>query len=512
MSSISAAEWVAAACCWVALLPAGPRWLRIAQREHYLAGSVSRFAMRWWLHVHENAPLFLVALVCTVVAWPFPLVALGTAAIASIAPLGLSVRGRTSRLTLTRRLKTLAATWVAIEAAIGVLGVVEGRVAFFAALGVILAPAAVDAAAALNEPLERWLASRHVVRAAQRLQSVNPAIVGITGSYGKTSTKNYVAHLVGASRRVVASPASFNNRAGLARAVNEHLVAGTEVFVAEMGTYGRGEIAELCRWCPPEIAVITAIGPVHLERFGSEDAIVEAKSEIAETASTIVLNVDDERLAKLAGRLAVREDAPVVVGCSSRDRQADVFVGAGIDGFEVVIAGKSLGTVTVGPGVHPTNLACALAVSSQLGVPPGQLRGRISNLPTVAHRAAVATAASGVCVVDDTFNSNPAGALAALQVLKQAGGRGRRVVVTPGMVELGPRQFEENRRFAQAVVEGGSDLVVVGRTNREALIAGAGAYRAVRLRRREDAVHWVREHLSSGDAVLYENDLPDHYP
>ena len=100
----------------------------------------------------------------------------------------------------------------------------------------------------------------------------------------------------------MATPASFNNRAGLARAVNEHLADGTEVFVAEMGTYGPGEIADLCRWCPPAIAVITAIGPVHLERFGSEDRIVEAKAEITVPAADVVLQVDDPRLAALADR------------------------------------------------------------------------------------------------------------------------------------------------------------------------------------------------------------------
>ena len=95
-------------------------------------------------------------------------------------------------------------------------------------------------------------------------------MVAITGSFGKTSTKGYVADLVGDSKTVVASPASFNNRAGLAWAVNEQLADATEVFVAEMGTYGRGEISELCSWIRPDIAVITAVGPVHLERFGSE--------------------------------------------------------------------------------------------------------------------------------------------------------------------------------------------------------------------------------------------------
>ena len=114
-------------------------------------------------------------------------------------------------------------------------------------------------------------------------------MVAITGSYGKTTTKQYTAHLLSGSFRVVASPASFNNRMGLARAINEQLAPGTEVFIAEMGTYGRGEIAELCTWIRPEVSAIVAIGPVHLERFKTEERIVSAKSEILDGAKVGVL-------------------------------------------------------------------------------------------------------------------------------------------------------------------------------------------------------------------------------
>ena len=128
-------------------------------------------------------------------------------------------------------------------------------------------------------------------------------VVGVTGSYGKTTTKNYIAFLLAGDRAVLASPRSYNNRAGLSRTVNEHLAPGTEVLVAEMGAYGAGEIAALCEWLRPEIAVITSIGPAHLERFGSLEQTLEAKAEITATAQVVVLNVDDARLAGLAKRL-----------------------------------------------------------------------------------------------------------------------------------------------------------------------------------------------------------------
>ena len=131
-------------------------------------------------------------------------------------------------------------------------------------------------------------------------------MVAITGSYGKTTTKGYVAHLVGGTLSVVPSPKSFNNQTGLAKAINENLVPGTDVFVAEMGTYGPGEIAEMCAWIRPDIAVITSIGPVHLERMGTEQRIAAAKSEILQDAGVMVLNVDSPWLAAIADREAGR--------------------------------------------------------------------------------------------------------------------------------------------------------------------------------------------------------------
>jgi len=336
-------------------------------------------------------------------------------------------------------------------------------------------------------------------------------VVAVTGSYGKTSTKGHIVHLVRPSLTIVATPASFNNRAGLARAINEHLADGTEVFVAEMGTYGPGEIADLCRWCPPDVAVITAIGPVHLERFKSEDAIVAAKSEITETAHTVVLNVDDPHLAALAERL-VAAGSTSVVRCSAVDTAADVCVEAAGGVATVHVRGSLAGSDIGLPGsVQPTNLACALAVVFALDVPQEVAISRIAALPTVPNRLASGKAPSGVWVIDDTFNSNPSGARVALAELAARGGEGRRVVVTPGMVELGPLQFGANRAFAEEIARSATDLVIVGYTNRRALRAGSPPLRPICVRTRDEAVTWVRATLGPGDAVLYENDLPDHY-
>jgi UDP-N-acetylmuramoyl-tripeptide--D-alanyl-D-alanine ligase len=357
---------------------------------------------------------------------------------------------------------------------------------------------------------------------------------------------------------VVASPASFNNRAGLSRAVNEQLAEGTEVFVAEMGTYGKGEIAELCGWLRPDIAAITAIGPVHLERFRTEDAIVGAKSEILDGAATVVLPVDDERLAALADLVGVSPAAPDLVGgspavpidgdrstkpvrkvvrCSTSSGppgEADVEV-VEVSGLASVKVGGEViaeGTALTMPA---RNVAVAVAIALELGVDPEEIAERLDSLPEVPHRLQRLVGSGGATVLDDTYNSNPAGAAIALaaleressreQVLGEDGelGGGRRcVLVTPGMVELGKRQVEENAKLAEEAARTATDVVVVGRTNRKALLTGlksaarvgreGGSPKVVLVDSRERAVEWVRSNLGAGDVVLYENDLPDQYP
>jgi UDP-N-acetylmuramoyl-tripeptide--D-alanyl-D-alanine ligase len=386
-------------------------------------------------------------------------------------------------------------------------GTLAGVGSTVAVLAAVLTPLLVDVALALTAPLERRLAEPFVRRATTRLAQVRPTVVAITGSYGKTSTKGYVAHLLGATRSVVATPASFNNRAGLARSVNEHLTPGTEVFVAEMGTYGPGEIAELCSWCRPEIGVITAIGPVHLERMRTEETIVRAKAEILDGARVAVLNVDHPLLAALADQRAAA--GQTVRRCSGGPApDADVAV---VDG-EVRAKGRAI--ATVGSAV-PSNVACAVAVALELGVPEEVVAARLATLPTAPHRLSASTTPAGSTLLDDTYNSNPAGAATALAALARHASPDRlRVVVTPGMVELGPVQDRENAAFARAASAAASHLVVVGHTNRRALLEGAagGGAEVVTVATRDEAAAWVREHVGEGDAVLYENDLPDHFP
>lgn len=485
--------WVLAAVCGIALVPASLRWLRVGQREHYLAPSAMRFAWRWWSSGLANAFLLLIAIVGVLGSlwsvWFGFLVA-----IAQIGPLGLPIKGVSSPLAWTVRLKRLAYLTILI---VGVFYIVGGlaKAPFLVVVGLFALPALVDLSMAILAPIEKRMGSKWVRKAAAKLKAVDADVVAITGSYGKTTTKNYVNHLLTGSRRIVASPASFNNRMGLAKAINDGLTPGTEVFVAEMGTYGPGEIAGLTKWIKPKVAAIVAIGPVHLERFGTEKTIVDSKAEILDEAEIGVICVDHPFLADLASR---RSESMKILEVSTSDGQIRI-------GGEVVAPVPHRG--------FPANAAVAVGIGVALGISLEALLPGLSDLPIALHRQSISTAEGGFTIIDDTFNSNPAGAARGLDLLEELKAA-KTVVVTPGMIELGEVQEAANREFASMASGMVDHMVIVGRTNLKPLLEGAGngdASVSV-VATREEAVTWVRSNLGPGDAVLYENDLPDHYP
>jgi UDP-N-acetylmuramoyl-tripeptide--D-alanyl-D-alanine ligase len=471
------------------------------------------------------------------------------AVLAAVFPIGMHPLGKV-RLKLTRRATIQGLITIAVSAVVlAGLAVVAGPAAL--GLAPLVALAGVDVAAWLQAPLERRLAKRFQAQAATKLARIRPTVVAVTGSYGKTTVKNHVHDLLAGSFTTVASPASWNNQAGLSRAINEHVAPDTEVFVAEMGTYGPGEITAMVNWVHPQIAIIAALGPVHLERMGSLENIARAKAEILAGAEVAILCVDHPLLDQLAddvvgtlwrvGTDPGRSDLDVLVTASDDPRLAalvgdfDVLgetpdatsdaaaaVGDEIAGTTepageenpgreliVTVKGEELARIPAG-SLQPGNVACAVAAALAVGAAPKSVAVALPRLAPPPNRAVPLTTEGGLTVIDDTFNSNPAGAAAAFASLRRLAPAGRQVVVTPGMVELGDAQFEANRTFAQAVAAAGADLVVVGWTNRPPLLDGHP--RAHLVPDRDAAREWVRANLGQGDAVLWENDLPDHYP
>jgi UDP-N-acetylmuramoyl-tripeptide--D-alanyl-D-alanine ligase len=532
------------------------RWLRVLQREHYEPQSMRRFLGRWsspqvalvskstlaaeqanhrvlstsagevgnratssklgGLRRPTNLParrpitlsqiLILALLVTAVLNEEVALVIVGVL-YGLFCPQGLSIKGRTGALRWTRRATTIAVVATVVSLAFALLGAFSKRPWFLAVAVVWAVPVMLHLTARVLGPLEDRRANSFVKQATTRLQRVAPTVVAITGSFGKTSTKSHLVDLMRADGGVVASPKSFNNRAGLSRTINENLADGTRIFIAEMGTYGPGEIRALCSWCVPDIAVVTAIGPVHLERMKTIEVIEAAKFEITEKAKAVVLNIDDPTLARWPARLGGKR----VRTAGSRVAEASVRVAVEGATWTLSLDGVQLGAMDAIVGVQPTNLACALAVALELGVAPDALMARARVVTSVDNRANVVTAASGVIVIDDTFNANPVSAMSALNVLGSLALTGRRVVVTPGLVELGTEQYGENLALARKASFMGAELVIVARTNAVPLTTGFdGPVR--RFNTRDEAVTWVRTSLVAGDGVLYLNDLPDHYP
>lgn len=352
----------------------------------------------------------------------------------------------------------------------------------------IVVPDTLAALAALG----KWRLAEHPV-----------PVVGVTGSVGKTTTKDLIAAALGAQLRVLSNEGNLNSEIGLPLTLLR-LEPDHEVAVLEMGMRGRGQIRQLCAIAPPKIGVITNILEVHLELLGSLENIAAAKAELLEALpadGVAVLNGDDPRARALGGKYG---GMTILYGT---DRSADVaatdiHTQASGSTFDVVVGGRlapARAEIALPvPGRHNVlNAAAAVAVGLALGVPLERLRDGLERVRTSAMRLET-FAVGGITVINDAYNASPASMRAALTVLRDVAG-GRKVAVLGNMLELGPLSREWHRDVGAAVVAVNCDqLITVG--DLAAFIA-EGA-RAAGMR--EDAVTVCR---SNGEAVAVLNDL-----
>jgi UDP-N-acetylmuramoyl-tripeptide--D-alanyl-D-alanine ligase len=374
----------------------------------------------------------------------------------------------------------------------------------------------------LMTPVQDRINARFLKSAERKLQEVGPTVIGVTGSYGKTSTKAAIAHLIGPGDKVHATPGSFNTTLGVSRTINEDLEARHEWFVVEMGARQEGDVAEISAFVGPRIGVLTAIGPAHLESFGSIESVRRAKSELIRSlpsTGTAVLNVDDENVRAVADattgvnvvRYGIEEAGDPNV--SARDlvvteKGTAMTIVDRRTGAQLPVQTRLLGRHAVG------HVLAGVAVALASGRSLDDLKGAIESMEPVEHRLQIIPGAGGVTVIDDAYNSNPSGAAAALDVLDKMPGR-RKVVVTPGMVELGELQWPANEEFGRQAAEVADTLIVVAPLNREAIVAGAeGAgtdVNVIVVDSLNGATERLKGLLAAGDVVLFENDLPDQY-
>ena len=380
-------------------------------------------------------------------------------------------------------------------------------------------PLVLVAADVVLTPIQNAINQKFLRAARRKLSDVAPLVVGVTGSFGKTSTKFAIERSIGEPGEALATPGSFNTPLGVCRTINEQLTAQHKFFIVEMGAYKEGEIAELVEFVRPKIGVLTAIGPAHLERFGSMEAIRRGKYEIVTGLpedGVAVMNVDDPTVRELADST---KNVPVVRYGTDPHGRPDVTardVEVTPSGTNLTIvderSGDSLKTSMRLLGHHSIgHVLAGAAVALVRGRALSDLAPAIAALEPVEHRLQLIESPGGVTVIDDAYNSNPEGAAAALEVLAAMPGR-RKVVVTPGIVELGPLQDSANEAFGRHAARVADEVIFVARLNREALVRGAEADGSSTVTV-VDSLDKATEHLGlilrSGDAVLFENDLPD---
>lgn len=371
----------------------------------------------------------------------------------------------------------------------------------------------------------RWMFRR---RAATTLRRAKPVVIGITGSYGKTSTKEYLAHILNGRFRAYATPKSYNTLMGVCIAINNELTNnyGYDFFIVEMGAYVKGEIKSICDLVKPQISIVTAVGPQHLERFGSLETTARAKYEIIEALppdGVGVFNWDDPYVRAMyergypETRIGVtwkNTDLAMQLRFHARNIRTSVN---GLQ-FDVVdtLTGEEQRITTRLVGQHNvTNILLALATACHLGMSLNEIALRIASLEPAEHRLQRRSLPGGITVIDDAYSANPVGAQNALNVLDLYR-EGRRVLITPGMVELGPIQEEENRALGRMAAQVCTDIILVGEEQTRPLQQGIrdAGFPEDRLQvydTREEAIAWFNTALQPGDTVLFLNDLPDTY-
>lgn len=389
----------------------------------------------------------------------------------------------------------------------------------------LLAPLFLVLGNILAVPLEAGLRRLYLQRAKGVLRRLDPTVIGITGSYGKTSTKHFLTHILNGRYTAVATPKSYNTLMGVSLAINTVLkeTRSLDYFIVEMGAYIEGEIAEICRLARPQISIVTAVGPQHLERFGSIEAVTNAKFEIVAALPSdgvAVLNGDDSRVRSMADRASVAQTVLV----SQNDAVAARFVAQNVeetlDGLSFDVIDTQTGDLrhfhTPVYGLHNvSNILLATAVASHLGLPLGEIAMRVAGLEPFEHRLQRRIQPGGLVVLDDAYSANPVGAQSALKVLSLHEG-GKRVLITPGMVELGVLQDEENRKLGALAPEYATDILLVGEAQTRPIFEGVTSTEFDRdhlhvFDTHVEAVAWLRANVQSGDAVLFLNDLPDTY-
>jgi len=370
----------------------------------------------------------------------------------------------------------------------------------------------------LNKPIEKAINNWYINDAKRMIDEMpNLKVVGITGSYGKTSVKFFLRKLLSVRYNVLMTPESYNTTMGVVKTIRNSLRATHEIFLCEMGARNIGDIKEICDIVSPGCGVITSIGPQHLESFKSVENVIKTKYELRDALpqdGILFINADNEYIQKTPA-----ERKAVTYGIENPDadyRAENVTVSAKGSTFTVTREGVTYTYTTPLIGSHNVlNIVGAIAAANTLGVPMQDLIPAVRQLESVPHRLQLIKGRQAL-IIDDAYNSNPSGAKAALDTLSQF--EGVKILVTPGMVELGTKQAELNRIFGTQAAAVCDYVALVGEKQTEPIYEGLieAGYPKEKIFVEHDLTSALKsvENIRTGGVqkiVLLENDLPDNF-
>lgn len=370
----------------------------------------------------------------------------------------------------------------------------------------------------INSPIEKIIQLKYYNMAKKKLKSNQKLnVVGITGSYGKTSTKYIVGTILAQKYNTLITPESYNTTMGVVRTINEKLDNTHQVFVCEMGAKNIGDIKEICDLVKPKYGILTAIGPQHLETFKTLENVKKTKMELIDSLpkeGKSFVNFEDENIKEIEFN-----SNNVTFGLNNNcDYYAtDIKITEFGSEFNICIRKNEIINVkTKLLGIHNiVNIVGAVAICYELGVSKEEIIAGIRFLKPVTHRLELKRNPNGSIIIDDAYNSNVKGAKMALDVLENFKGR-KRILITPGIVDLGEKTSEYNKNLGRQATKACDYIILVGEKQAKPILEGIleKEYNEEKVYIAKDlteAINKMNEIMDSNTVVLFENDLPDNY-
>lgn len=368
----------------------------------------------------------------------------------------------------------------------------------------------------INKPVEKCVYYYYFKKAKTKIKDMpRLSVIGVTGSYGKTSSKNILSDILKVKYDTMPTPKNFNTPYGLMITINNHLDKFTEYFIAEMGACEVGQIKELCDFVHPKYGILTTIGVAHLDSFKSEENIQKTKFELIESLPSDgigILNMDDPKQTSYS----VKNNC-FIKWISTQNKEADIYA-SNIKGtsngmrFDVQFKGSNtkykLETQLLG-SANVYNIMAAVLLAKSLGMNMEEIARGVRGIKTIEHRLEMKKMAN-LHIIDDAYNSNPVGAKMAIETLDLM--PGKKVIITPGMIELKEKQYDLNYTFGTQIASVCDLVILVGKNQTKPIYDGliASKYPEDKIYVFDDvfeAFNIVRGMKNT--YVLLENDLPD---